>query len=237
MNDTFGAAHLSYLQMQIARPLRVFLPPLRRGMDSLYVNRFWETGELRLSSFRQFAKNESDDQHDDGEGTGFHVVQGQGQNFAAMTATGSSAYVLSFTTSSAPQPAFGDDWFEVVEAIGFCAEVAGLIPGCTAAMIGPCIYLENRIFETEGHPPSVDDLLVGDGSTDVSFDKLLAASAALQGPKQYFAKPRGHRSDPRGYEKQAEFRMIWETSRSAEDHILVRAPELLRFCEKRPVSV
>ncbi|TIL23893.1 MAG: hypothetical protein E5Y88_20385 [Mesorhizobium sp.] len=223
----FGPAHLSFIQTQISRPLTVFVPPLRRHMAKQYVNMFWDNGSLQLSTFEAFRQHKSEGQGDPLEGHASYMLndQSQGRHFGTSTIVGGNAYVLSFTSRTTLPEEFGDAFFEVIEPVGFAAEAANMIPGCTSVMIGPCIYMDTKLLTKSGAAPGIDDLLVGDGSTDVSLDKLFAQGAALQGPRHYFMKNRR-------YEPQSEFRMIWETNGPLTAPLVVIWPALRQYCRR-----
>ncbi|RUV00180.1 hypothetical protein EOB36_17695 [Mesorhizobium sp. M6A.T.Cr.TU.017.01.1.1] len=223
----FGPAHLSFIQTQISRPLTVFVPPLHRHMAKQYVDMFWDNASLRLSTFDAFRQHKSEGQGDPLEGHASYMVndQTQDRHFGTSTIVGANAYVLSFTSRTTLSKEFGDDFFEVVEPVVFSAEVANMIPGCTSVMIGSCIYVDAKLLIKIGPAPAINDLLVGDGSTAVSLDKLLAQGAAIQGPRQYFLKDRR-------YESQSEFRMVWETNAPVSAPLIVTLPALRQYCRR-----
>ncbi|MER8532105.1 hypothetical protein NKH61_05235 [Mesorhizobium sp. M1005] len=227
MQERLGPAHLSYLQVQMQRPLTIFVPPLRRILPRQYVDAFWAGGVLRLSNFATFAKLDGASQRDSTEGHAT-IVQNDKESdrsYMAHSSIGQNAYVLSFTSRTRLPEEFGDAAMEIIEPIGFCGDIANMIPGCTSAMIGPCIYVDEKVLSSGGPVPSVEDFRLGDGSTNLSLNKVMAHFQSLQGPQSYFLKDRV-------YEDQSEFRMIWETISVVNDPLLINVPSLMNHCKK-----
>ena len=98
-----------------------------------------------------------------------------------------------------------------------------MIPGCVGMIVSHCSYTDQKILMKEGLAPTVNDLLVGDGTTNVSLEKIMSHSQGMQGPQQYFLKDRK-------YETQSEYRMVWETNRPVKGTLTIRLPELHRYC-------
>jgi len=139
--------------------------------------------------------------------------------------TGGNAYVLSVTSRTGPEiiKAFGPNRFEIVEPIGFCAEIANEIPGCHGAMISQCMYADDKVLQTLATAPTIDDLKSDMEPDKVSLEKVMAQSKALSGPKQYFLKRRDH-------EAQSEYRFVWETNKPVKEPLVIMAPNLRKYC-------
>jgi hypothetical protein len=139
----FPASHLAFIQTNFGRPLTVFLPTLYRHMDATFVKSFSKEGSIRLSCFAKFAQHKDEPRKDKQEGHALHVLNdlNNDRSFGVYTMTGTNAYILSATSRTGPEivEAFGPDRIEIVEPIGFCAEIANEIPGCQAAMISQCL--------------------------------------------------------------------------------------------------
>ena len=99
---------------QFTREWRVRKPYVYRYMDRKYVDRFFEDGSLRLSSFSSFAKHSDEERQDEAEGSGMvvHVCpDGDAKTMTAMLGQGENAYVLCGSTLYEPELAetFGCD--------------------------------------------------------------------------------------------------------------------------------
>jgi hypothetical protein len=224
----YPAGHLSFIQTGIQRPLTVYLPPIHRHMDAQFVESFKEHGNLRISSFAAFKKHLNEQQGDASEGAAFSVVNDveNDRSFATFSSSGTNAYALSATMRTGPDVAaiFGDASFEIFEPVGFCAEVANEIPGCKHAMIGQCIYVDERSLISSTRAPTVEDLRSDVEPDKLSLEKMMVESAKTIGPKPYFLKIRKH-------EWQAEYRFIWETNKIVTSHLDIVLPSLRQFCK------
>jgi hypothetical protein len=225
--EQFPASHLAFIQTTLGRPLTVFLPTLYRHMEATYVEAFSKEGSIRLSCFAQFAQHNDEPRKDRQEGHAFHLLNDpkNDRSVGFYTMTGSNAYILSATSRTGPEivEAFGPDRLEIVEPIGFCAEIANEIPGCQRAMISQCLYADNRVLETVGTAPTLDDLKSETEPDKVSLEKMMAQAKELGGPKQYFLKGREH-------EAQSEYRFVWETNRPVKEPLIIAAPNLRKYC-------
>jgi hypothetical protein len=231
MNVTEGnypAGHLSFIQMPIQKPLTVCLPPIHRHMDAQFVKSFKEHGSLRISSFAAFKRHKSEQQGDVGEGAAFSSINDteNDRSFSTLTVSGENSYALSATMRTGPDVAavFGNSSFEIFEPVGFCAEVANEIPGCKHAMIGQCVYVDERMLVSSTRAPTVEDLKSEEEPDKISLEKIITASAKATGPKPYFLKTRK-------YEWQAEYRFIWETNKRVTSYLDIVLPSLHQFCK------
>jgi hypothetical protein len=171
--------------------------------------------------------NKDEPRKDREEGLAFHLLNDlkNDRSVGFATMTGGNAYILSATSRTGPEivEAFGPDRLEIVEPIGFCAEIANEIPGCQGAMISQCLYADNKALVTVGTAPTIDDLKSETEPDKVSLEKMMAQGKALRGPKQYFLKGRKH-------EAQSEYRFVWETNRPVKEPLIITAPNLRKYC-------
>jgi hypothetical protein len=227
-NQQYPAGHLAFVQTSFHRPLTVFLPPLFRFMGTQYIDAFKTAGSLRLSSFATFKQHKDEHRGDKSEGSAFSSINDteNDKSFFAFTVAGINAYVLSLTMRSGPDitATFGPGSVEVFEPVGFCAEIANEIPGCTQVMIGQCIYVDQKILASEGKAPTVEDLRSEQEPGKIALEKIMAATTSITGPKSYFLKTRE-------YEWQAEYRFIWETNKTVDKPLDITLPSLTRYCK------
>jgi hypothetical protein len=225
--SNYPAEHLSFIQTGLQRPLTVYLPPIHRYMDAQFVESFREHGNLRLSSFAAFKQHKNEQQGDSSEGSIFSVINDieNDRSFSTFTSAGSNALVLCATMRTGADVAkvFGQASFEIFEPVGFCAEVANEIPGCTHAMIGACIYVDEKLLISSTRAPNIEDLRDEAQPDKISLEKVMAESSKNSGPKPYFLKTRQ-------YEWQAEYRFIWETNKPVSSHLDIVLPSLRQYC-------
>ena len=220
---------MSILSLPINRVWQVKLPTVIRYMDQQYINQFFETGKLRLSSFRQFAKHEDELRQDTGEGmAGMQLSYGENQTLASVAWFGSSAYI--FCTSTIEDPELmkrfeTNGCFRIKDTVAFGAAVSNHIPGYLIGYEGACLYRSERMLtNTFAHslisePPS--DEAAGEAWAN-KLEQQIHRDAELT---PYFLKPLK-------YAEQNEYRFIWEVRQKREDYIDVICPEAIRFCEK-----
>ena len=189
-NASYSASHLSFIQTMTNRPLTIFLPTVYRHMDQQFTQEFERGGHLRISSFATFKQHKDENRGDRGEGLALNVLNdaASGRHFGAMTVSGSNAFVLSVTSRNDHKisEAFGSSRLQIIEPIGFCAEVANEIPGCTAVMISQCLYADDKVLLTEGKTPGVDDLRDEKDPEKISLKKIMISSKRLVGAKAIF---------------------------------------------------
>ena len=91
-------------------------------------------------------------------------------------------------------------------------------------MIGPCIYVDQKLMVSAGKAPTLDELKSETEPDKISLDKVIANAGSLSGPKPYFLKDRI-------YEWQSEFRFVWETNKNVTSHLDIAAPNLRQYCK------
>jgi hypothetical protein len=223
-------------QLQIGASWTLQSPRVFRYLDQEHIDRFFETGELRLSSFAQFSEHE-DEERKDQEGWTINIglyeaSDGPDKNVRVynVSGAGADAYVLcgSLVESSDLLSAFRSTGYFVIEdPWGFATAVQRCIPGFVGGMQGHCIYSpRGRQIYRRLHV-SVIDLMerhrTHDGKT--SMDVLPEIEAALSGPERLFHKTVRLRH-------QAEYRILWGTSSAVEPHLFVTCPEAREFCAR-----
>lgn len=229
-NPHHNAAHLAHFTTHIPRPLTLFAPTIYRYIPQQYVDSYFTTGGLMLSCLANFRKHANEQQGDVNEGHSMVMINDReaDRHIGAFISTNSNAYVMSFTSKTKDMSSeFGDGCIEIFDPTTFCAMVANEIPGCTHAMMGPCIYVDQRLLISRKPAPKEADLRDDADPQAFSLDKFLQQTDTISGPKQYFLKDRK-------YEDQFEFRMIWETNKPVDSSLLVKLPlnQILTFSQR-----
>jgi hypothetical protein len=105
------------------RPWQILRPTVVRYMDAEYVDRFFDMGELRLTTFDQLRKHPDEWCRDNSEGTVLaNCVTVDGRELYGVAAFGLGAYVLCGSTveSDAMQRKMKrDSIFRIVNTRGF----------------------------------------------------------------------------------------------------------------------
>lgn len=215
-----------------SRPWTIRQPYVYRYLNRDYVDDFFESGILRLSSFNFFAKHEDEARLDAQEGKGLVVHQhkvGKGQHIAGYLVYGERSYVLcgAMRHDVEIMKAFpgADSGFRINDTVRFADCIAHHIPGFKGGSEGPCIYLPRRIVHRNLGP--VDETTLHDENApgQISVEKMHNFISHLDSGDQCFLKHRDF-----GY--QCEYRFIWETNLESEDHIFISVPEAREFCTR-----
>jgi hypothetical protein len=220
-------AQLASIDYQANRPWRVLLPPVYRYLPNEFVSSFFDKGELRLSSFAQFAKHTDEARGDTQEGQSMVSAQGGGRQFVSFVSTGHQSYVLcgSFILSKPIMERFSDcdAVIEITNVPEFALAVARQLAGFTSGVSGYCIYAANRVLVR--HVGADPFPLPTDPKEGIPMDRLFAATAAASQHEDMFLKS----SD---YAYQAEYRLIWNIDKPTQDNVIITAPDARQFCRR-----
>lgn len=200
-------------------------PVLCRYMEQEFIDEFFETGRLRLSSFRAFSKHADELRFDDGEGEG--LLQGKGDqfNWNAKVRIGVNSYV--FCASNREDDSLMEDfevdgYFKIRNSMQFGLAVARHIPFFSGGIEGPCRYVGERALEWRDSRYDQKEFYDGKDPMNVAFNEILSApkkELLFLKPKKYFA--------------QCEYRWVWHTRKELEDdHLFIECPEAIKYCEK-----
>jgi hypothetical protein len=206
----------------------MLLPPVYRYLPSEFVDSFFDKGELRLSSFAQFAKHTDEARGDLSEGKSMGSSQGGGRQFSAFVLSGQQSYVLcgSFILSKSIMQRFSgcDAAIEITNVPDFALAVARQLAGFTSGMSGYCIYAANRILVR--HVDADPFPLPTDPNEGIPMDRMFAAAAAASQHEDMFLKNSVH-----AY--QAEYRLIWNIDRPPlQDNVVITSLEARQFCRR-----
>lgn len=206
-------------------------PFLYRYMEKEYVDTFFETGALRLSSFKRFSEHPDEERLDarEGEGTVFNInTEGEGQTFSAKIRQGHNAYVLSTSTLYSKKLAERfetDSGFRIDNVMGFAIAVSRYVPGFIGGLEGPCIYQNGRIIERHSDPINLDSMRVSSGSKEIDMSKLMYKADLLAGFDLFFLKEIR-------YAHQHEYRLLWLVNNQADLYLDIICPEARDFCTR-----
>ena len=226
-NSAQRGAHPASIDYQTNRPWRVLLPPVFRYLPRMYVERFFESGELRLSSFSQFSKHKDEARGDREEGNSLVSSKGGGRQFLAAVGGGHKSYVLcgSFTLSGAIMSKFSgcDAAFEITDVPNFAFAVARQLAGFTSGISGYCIYADSRmLIRNIDNDPFPLPANPGEG---IPMETIFQATAAAGQGEDLFLKQSK-------YAYQAEYRLIWHLDKPPHDSLIVVAPDARQFCRQ-----
>lgn len=218
------------IQIQFGSQWSVAKPEVYRYEDQKWIDEFFASGRLRLSTFAKFASYPDEIRGDPNEGralcygeTGdgheIFVVQGQGTNAAVFCCSQRLTHEL--------RQAFGrNSAFRIVNTVGFAWEIARQLPGFQHGLEGACIYRArkeiNRNFNLD-----MGKYKRPDGTIDMQM--VIDAGNALGGPELLLLKRKQ-------YENQQEYRLLWNLDAIGTEYIDVIAPRARQHCRQIDAS-
>lgn len=219
------------ISVQFGSEWKIRRPYLYRYLEKQFVNAFFETGALRLSSFEAFSKHKDEQRLDGSEGRGIvsHTnSEGSGQTMMAVIGQGHRAYVLCAATIYSPdiaQDFATNSGFRINDILGFSNAIARHIPGFNAGSEGSCHYLPKRVLDRDMGLVDIEAMRVSPGSKNLDMGKMMQAVFGMAGDDLLFLK---HIR----YAHQNEYRLLWNTSRDIDTHIDIQCPEARQFCTR-----
>lgn len=208
------------------RPWKVILPAVYRYLPMRFVDAFFETGSLRLSSFKQFAKHVDEARLDANEGQSMVNMQGAGRQFGAILSGGRNAFVLcgSTTLSHELMEKFEGSAgaIEITNAPEFALAVSRQLAGFVSGISGHCIYAGRILVRHVPHDPFP---LPNDPNEQISMKRMLAADAQASQDEDMLLKERR-------YAYQAEYRFLWNIDKEVPDFVDIQSLEATQFCRK-----
>lgn len=219
------------ISVQLGSEWRIRRPYIYRYLDKQYVDKFFESGTLRLSSFDAFSRHEDEQRLDISEGKGIVAhrnSEGTGQTIIAAVGQGHDCYVL--CTSTIHSKAIAEDFktdsgFRINDIIGFANAVSRQIQGFRRGLEGSCEYLEDKILNRDMGHIDLDSMRISNDSNSLDMGKVMQSVFGMAGDDLFFIK---HRK----YASQNEYRLLWSTSNKMAPYIDIECPEAVRFCTR-----
>jgi hypothetical protein len=214
-------------------------PRVYRFLNRAFVEEFFRTGHLRLSSFRRFSQHADEQRLDGQEGKAIlmHVTnENGGQTVYANVEVGANAYILcgSLVPSRRIMSSFSADSAIVIfDTQGFGEAVSKMLPNISVGFDGPCSYQGIRVIQRcdlgkhdfgPMSPIAAADLPAGARKPNEP-ERMHPLLNQIAGRDTYFLK------DCRFLE-QNEWRFVWLVEGVASDYIDIFVPEATKFCAR-----
>ena len=218
------------ITLNINRPWHLFLPKVYRYMDQEHIDTFFETGELRLSSFQTFKNYRDEQRGDDQEGRVLVKSTGKdGFSFTLMSEVGRSDLILctSLLHSDEMKLAFETNGvFRINNTFEFAAAIGASIPKFKEGFEGCCIYTDYPVAERNVPGQSVED-----------FTHPETGNFIIGGPNQgriinQMRSTEDYLRKRLKYAYQMEYRFVWGLAGKADSFLMVKYPAALEFCER-----
>ena len=209
---------------------------LYRYLEKQYVESFFDTGSLMLTSFVRCRELEGA-RGDRREGKGNFLVAGRAGTIAGLFNTGANTHLLCTSRILAEELRikFGvDDHFVIRRPAHFLHVVADCLTDIKTAHLGDCSYSDNG-FETSSNdsfvevPPSFEGMSEAEHIAWFESEqrRMGATMQTALGNRGIFTKR--HSS----YHDEAEFRFAWTLTKPATDLVLVSCPDARQYCRRR----
>lgn len=219
------------LSVQLTNEWKIRRPQIYRYLEKEFVDEFFETGRLRISSFNTFSQHGDEQRNDgkEGKGTVIHTNhEGDGQTFMAAIGQGHNAYVLCGATYYSDEIAKDfntNSGFRINDLIAFSHAISRYIPGFRGGIEGPCLYQSQRTLSRDMGKIDLDDYKISEDSNNLDMNKMMGSVFQMAGDDLFFLKEIT-------YAKQSEYRLLWFTPSEVDSHIDIVCPDAIQFCTK-----
>lgn len=214
------------VSINFAQAWSLVTPAVYRYEDEQWIDLFFETGKLRLSTFVKFSQYPDEIRGDRNEGSGFTYGETpQGKSIMVMQTQGTNAAIFCCThrLEADMQAQFGrDSAFQITNTVGFAHEVSRQLRGFRHGLEGSCIYRSRRSI-ARAIDFDMAKYTLPDGNIDMQM--MFDAGQALGGPELVLLKEKK-------YEAQAEYRLLWELDTLQGDYVDIVAPNARQFCRR-----
>ncbi len=217
------------MQIGFQRPWFIRRPLVYRYLEKCWVDAFFETGALRLSSFAAFARHEDDQRKDGQEGGGVLVHENPDKDnpftIFSKISQGHNAYVLCGSTRFTEDLALkfeADSGFRINDPTAFANAISAHIPGFKGGLEGLCSYRGRKAVDRAMQNFNLEDFQNPDGQT-VDLGKTMQAVFVAAGDDLFFLKLSS-------YADQSEYRLLWFAHENVDGFIDIVCPEARQFC-------
>ncbi len=210
------------------------IPSAFRYLNAHYVNDFFATGSLLLTTLGRCKAHEEASRRDGTEGKCNFHFDSSNHTLSGVHRFGSKSYMfcLSLLESQSLAEKFGtDSYFRIDDVIQFASVIGRWIPGCTGGSVGICTYHDEKsVRRSVPAPllPSASSLLsAAEHELEVAakqFEDSFAQSIeARLDRSQLFAKPAA-------FSQEAELRIVWDVPYEVEGPLIVHCTEAIKLC-------
>ena len=212
------------IQQGFVTPWSIFTPTIYRMMGRQYVDNFFSSGELMISSFARFSKHVDEERKDE---EGKHIICGQGTKATvfAVTGHGGDAYVLcgSLVKDPSLMDSFGcDSAIEIYDPTGFASMVSRHILGVRQGFEGFCCYKDGPI-ECKIGDFELEQLRSQSSGENLDLNRLGGFVLNMAGNAVFFQKKLSFRH-------QCEYRWVWITDHPVSESVVIKVPDARQFC-------
>jgi len=219
--------HSAFTRQHIVNYINV-TPYIYRYENQKWIDNFFETGEILISSFKQYSKYEDNQLGDKSEGSSINFgMTENNKTIVSVTSVGSDFFCFC-TSTQLSKNLFDtfkrDSVFRITDPINFLMQVELALPKIYEVFFGNCIYLDKRSIVKNVGSLDLEEMKNPDGKS-LSMDKMMNRAFDIGGFEQLFLKKLIHQD-------QNEYRLLWKTDNEVSDPIIIKCPEARKFCER-----
>lgn len=190
--------------------------PIIKMAQKEHVDLFFNSGVLRLGSFKYFNKYDHKEIGDTQEGHTIVIGKSLKRTIIAECAGGFDRYIFCCYAGSPDEKCikkFGyDDYFTITDSLKFAEAISKKLNSIKYEY-AKCVYNASKV-------------MMGVISKDYPNNIISHQLLRVAGTAKYYLKPDI-------YAHQCEFRFTWEMSSSVPEYIDIECPEALEFCIRR----
>jgi hypothetical protein len=202
-------------------------PYLYRYENQRYIDAFFASGDIFISSFKQYRSYKDNELGDKEEGHSMNFgYTDDNHTMGRYTMVGNADYCFSTSTildKKLLETFRRDSTFRIKHPINFMLEIARSLQRVREVIYGNCIYLNHRMVKKQIGSVTLESLRDEKEPDKISMEKMM--NVPVDGPESYFMKTVL-------YQHQSEYRIIWKTDREVSSGIVLRCPEAIKYCEK-----
>ena len=202
----------------------IFTPIVYRMIEKEYVDLFFATGELRISSYEKFRQHK-DEQRKDDERKNVICLRGNNSTAFAVTRHGMNEYILcgSAVKDKGLMSQFNyDAAIQIYDTTEFANIVSRHIPGVIQGFEGFCYYLDGAI-ECKVDDVNIEQFKSSSQNNELDLNLLGGYFLNIAGSSVFFRKSKL-------YSHQMEYRWVWITDHLINEAITIKIPEARKIC-------
>ena len=212
----------------LVRNWNIKTPEVFRYLDQIYIDEFFNSGRIRLSTFMQFKKYPDEQLGDKTEGKNVLFGFGDGKTIVALTQHGINSFILCTSTvgnNELMKTFKTNGYFKITDTTGFGAAIANRLPNFIGGIEGFCKYSDQRNIQRSLPEFKFDDLKTDTEAENLSLEKMFDLTSQIGREDVFFIKQVS-------YKQQNEYRFVWNVSQQVDESIIIECTEAIKFCEK-----
>ncbi len=226
------------LNINFARPWLLTVPPLIRYMKTEYIEEFFETGKLMLTTFERCKTNEDESRKDESEGICNFEINHSNGNMNGIQVVGKHSYMFctSLNESQHLLKKFNSNNYLIIfQPLEFANVISKWIPGFNKGQIGLCTYKENKKIKRNVNFDSNETTKLMIKASEEGNEE--EAKRLFYQSKREFSEAINNNimNEPYlvksiNFSDEAEVRIIWTTEDDVNEPLFINCKEATNFC-------